>query len=172
MADNGAGVFSRIYNWQVDAANGVDITASRMDGDSDTFVSGFNTAFCRDGQAPATGNWDLGGFKIANYGTAMLASDLISLGQVQSGAATYGGTAGGTASVITAAVSPVLLAYGTGNQFSVKMASDAVGGGTTINFNGVGAKTVTRLDGTAIQTADWKAGQIAIFEYDGTNFQL
>src|SRR6478735_4902769 len=51
---NGAGQFSFTYNWVNDAANGIPITASRMDGQFNDAVSGFDLCLTRDGQGIAT----------------------------------------------------------------------------------------------------------------------
>lgn len=47
---NGSGQFSFTYNWVNDAANGVAITASRMDGQFNDAVSGFDLCLTRDNQ--------------------------------------------------------------------------------------------------------------------------
>lgn len=51
---NGSGVFSFSYSWQNDAANGISITASRMDTEFADATGGFNLAMTRDGQGAAT----------------------------------------------------------------------------------------------------------------------
>src|SRR6478609_9592360 len=51
---NGSGQFSFTYNWVNDAANGVPITASRMDGQFNDAVSGFDLCITRDGQGKAS----------------------------------------------------------------------------------------------------------------------
>lgn len=56
MPYNGSGTFTRPYNWQQDAANGIPITASRMDGDSDGFATGLSTCITKNGQTTVTAN--------------------------------------------------------------------------------------------------------------------
>lgn len=51
---NGNGVFSFTYNWVNDAANGVPITASRMDQEFADATGGFNLCLTRDAQGVAT----------------------------------------------------------------------------------------------------------------------
>ncbi len=51
MAFNGAGVFSRLYSWITDAANGVKISSTRMDAEMDGMATGLTTALCKDGQS-------------------------------------------------------------------------------------------------------------------------
>jgi hypothetical protein len=50
MAFNGSGLFVRLYNWVVDAANGVDILPDRMDAEMDGFATGLSNCITRDGQ--------------------------------------------------------------------------------------------------------------------------
>lgn len=67
-AFNGSGVFVRSYSWVNDAANGIDITASRVDTEDTGFASGLSLCVTRDGQGqmltdfvPAVdGNYSLG----------------------------------------------------------------------------------------------------------------
>lgn len=54
MAYNGAGIFSRLYNFVVDRDANVPITASRMDAEMDGFATGLTTALTKDGQTTAT----------------------------------------------------------------------------------------------------------------------
>lgn len=49
-AFNGSGVFVRSYSWTNDAANGIDITASRVDTEDTGFASGLSLCVTRDGQ--------------------------------------------------------------------------------------------------------------------------
>lgn len=51
---NGNGIFSNEFNWTNDAANGIDILASRMDGQDGTIATGLSTCICRDGQSTTT----------------------------------------------------------------------------------------------------------------------
>lgn len=49
-AFNGSGVFVRSYSWTQDAANAIDITASRVDTEDTGFASGLSLCVTRDGQ--------------------------------------------------------------------------------------------------------------------------
>jgi len=77
---NGDGTFSFTYNWVNDAANGIPITASRMDGQFNDAVSGFDLVICRDGQSTISANIPWGGFKITGLGAATTAGDALSYG--------------------------------------------------------------------------------------------
>lgn len=54
MAYNGSGTFNRIYNWQNDAANGINIRADRMDTEMTGMATGLSTAITKDGQTTTT----------------------------------------------------------------------------------------------------------------------
>ena len=82
MAFNGSGTFVRLYNWATDAANAVNITASRMDGEDSGFASGLSNCITRDGQSPALANIPLGGFKITGMANGVAATDAAAFGQV------------------------------------------------------------------------------------------
>ncbi len=67
-----------------------------------------------------------------------------------------------------------ITAYVAGTQYSFK-ANTANTGAATINFNGLGAKTIVKYQGGAAQTLsnnDIRAGAWVIVMYDGTNMQL
>lgn len=92
-------------------------------------------------------------------------------GQVLSGALVWGGTAGGTATAMTASLPIAPSAYAAGMRIALLAASAAAGGGTTISVNALGEKAVLK-DGQAIVETDWAAGDILDLVYDGTQFAL
>jgi microcystin-dependent protein len=81
---NGSGVFSRLYSWISDDAAGINITASRMDGDTDLIVTqGLGNCLTRDGQGAATANQPMNGFKHTGVGAAVDNNDYMTLGQLR-----------------------------------------------------------------------------------------
>ncbi len=54
---DGNGLFTFTYNWVNDAANGVPITASRMDGQFNDAISGFDNCLTRDNQGKPSANF-------------------------------------------------------------------------------------------------------------------
>lgn len=66
MAFNGAGVFVRLFSWTSDAANGINITASRMDSETDGIASGLSNCITRDGQGKPTAAIDFNGQNLTN----------------------------------------------------------------------------------------------------------
>lgn len=75
MAYDGNGNFNRLYNWQDDAANGVNILASRMDEEMDGFATGLSLAVLRDGQAAMQADFDLGNNKLIRVADPTLNTD-------------------------------------------------------------------------------------------------
>lgn len=90
-----------------------------------------------------------------------LASTLLSDYKVDTGAA--------NAYVITPA--PAITAYTVGQIFSFK-AVNANTTASTLNVNGLGAKTIKNAAAADLVANDILAGQVVILEYDGTNFQM
>jgi hypothetical protein len=83
MPFDGNGVFSRVFtSWQSHADAGIGIEPGLHDEEDDSFAASFNKAFCRDGQAAATGDFDMDSHLIHNLGLATLDGDAVSLGQV------------------------------------------------------------------------------------------
>lgn len=123
----------------------------------------------KDGQTPYTGNQPMGNNKLTGLAAGAVATDSVNLGQVQSGAYEEA-TAGGTADVITLAVSPVITAYAKGQEFWF------TAGGTnttnvTVNVSSVGAKAL-EANGVALVAGDIVSGEYYGARYDGTAFQL
>jgi hypothetical protein len=84
----------------------------------------------------------------------------------------WGGTAGGSASVLTLTPTTALSAYAAGNIIYFLPASNNTSGGTTINISGLGAKNITKGGTQALSANDLEAGKLATAVYDGTQFQL
>ena len=64
MAYDGNGNFNRLYNWQQDAANGINIMADRMDNEMNGFADGLSICLTRDGQAAMEADLDVGNYKV------------------------------------------------------------------------------------------------------------
>lgn len=80
----------------------------------------------------------------------------------------------GSNDTYVATLSPVPAAYVTGEHYRFK-ANTANTGAATINFNGLGAKTIKKAEGgitTDLADNDIRAGQWVDLVYDGTNMQM
>lgn len=71
--------------WTGDASLGIGIEAGRHDTQDNDFATGINQCLNKDGSNAATGNLNLGGFKLANVATGTASTDAINLLQAQSG---------------------------------------------------------------------------------------
>jgi hypothetical protein len=78
------GVFTRVMNWTSDQQNGIAIECGRHDQEDDNFAEGFNDTFCRDGRAAATGDFNLGQYKITNLANGIASTDAVTKGQLDS----------------------------------------------------------------------------------------
>ena len=79
---------------------------------------------------------------------------------------------GGTANIYVLTLSPAPAAYVTGNRFTFKVNVTNTGP-STLNVNGLGAKSIKKGDGVTDPAAgDLTIGQIVSVVYDGTNFQM
>lgn len=86
------------------------------------------------------------------------------------GTSSYGTTAG-TGTAYTVSLSPAPTELTTGMRVTVKL-NVANGANPTINVNGLGAKAIRRVDGTAPPSGFLKSGGVYTLVYDGTNFIL
>ena len=175
MPRNGSGTFNRIYNWTTDAANGIDIEASRMDGEFDGLATGLSNSIAKDGQTTITANIPFNSKKITTLANGSARTDSIALGQVQDNSFGTLGTLGGSADTYTASPSPAITAYATGSEFNLKVNVDNTGA-STLNVNAVAAKNIKKYDGAGskidLEAGDLQQDQYYKVIYDGTDFVL
>jgi len=169
MSYNGSGTFN-INSAGQPVVSGTVISSTAFNALTSDLATGLSTALTKDGQTTPTANITLGGYKITNLAAATLAADAVRFSQLQAGSTSTYITAAG-ADTITGTVSPTLTAYTTGQQFSF-VAAGTNTTAVTLNIDGVGAKAVTRAGTTALAAGDILTGQVALVEYDGTQFQL
>lgn len=163
--------------WTGDASLGIGIEAGRHDTQDDDFATGINQCLNKDGSNAATGNLNLGGFKYTNAAAATARTELARVDQVQDGDYIWLGTTGGTATAQTAAATPAITAYKTGQKFRAKIGASLGSTGSTatahtININSIGAKNIVNQDGTNPTLGTWVAGAIIEIVYDGTSFVI
>lgn len=169
MSYNGSGTFN-INSAGQPVVSGTVISSTAFNALTSDLATGLTTALTKDGQSTPTANISLGSYKITNLAAATLAADAVRFSQLQSGSTNTYITAAG-ADTITGTVTPTLTAYATGQQFSF-VAAGTNTTAVTLNIDGVGVKAVTRAGTTALAAGDILTGQVAIVEYDGTQFQL
>jgi hypothetical protein len=93
------------------------------------------------------------------------------LAQIRDGSVVWGGTAGGTADVITLTPSVAWTSYVTGRSLAF-ISSGANTGAVTLNVSSLGARAVTKNGATALAAGDIPSGATVSVVYDGTQFQL
>lgn len=109
------GVFTRVMNWTSDQQNGIAIECGRHDQEDDNFAEGFNSTFCRDGRAVATGDFDLGQHKIKNLANGTASTDAVNKGQLDS-----------VNSTLTAQIANTVTLTGTQTISGIKTILDAI----------------------------------------------
>jgi hypothetical protein len=173
MPRNGSGTFNRIYNWTTDAGNGIDIEASRMDGEFDGLATGLSNSIAKDGQTTITANIPFNSKKITGIANGSARTDSIALGQVQDNSFGTLGTLGGSADTYTATPSPAITSYATGSEFNLKVNVDNTGA-STLNISAVSAKNIKKYDGAGskidLEAGDLQQDQYYKVIYDGTQF--
>lgn len=98
---------------------------------------------------------------------------LPALARLWGGSANYAADTGAADAYVVSIASTYLTSYSDGLTIRVKIAN-ANTGASTINVNALGARTIVRGDGSALQAGDLVAGQIVELAYNSTagNFQL
>ncbi len=148
MPFDSQGNFTRVTNWQDDAANSIPILASRHDDEDDNFAAGFNETFCRDGRAAATGNFKMGGNKIVNLASGTNTGDAVNKGQMDTA---INSAVTGKQNTITGGASTITSANLTLNRALVSNGSGKVSVSTTTDtelgyVHGVTSAIQTQID--------------------------
>jgi hypothetical protein len=82
MPFNGSGLFTRVYNWVADAANGINITASRVDTEDSGFATGLSNCITKDGQQVITADIPWNNHKITGLAPPVAGTDAANLNTV------------------------------------------------------------------------------------------
>lgn len=110
----------------------------------------------------------LNGVGLTLSGNATIGGTLAVTGAATFGAVNVLGSVSGT-NTITGAMTPALAAYSTGMIVVFTPANNTTGA-ATININSLGAKSIVKGDGTALESGDLQASTSHVLVYDGTNF--
>lgn len=170
MSWNGAGTFNRLFSWQADKAAGLDISASRMDADTNNITSiGLGNCITRDGQGQPTANLPMAGFRHTGVQNAVNRTDYAAFGQVQDGLPNWT-VAGGSADAITATYTPALGSLSDGQLCFLRVGASNATTTPTFSPNSLTARTITKLGGAALSVADIP-GNLAeiILRYNAAN---
>lgn len=168
MPYNGNGVFNRLFSWVADKAANINITASRMDADTNDIVSnGLGNALTRDGQGQPTADLSMNNFRHTHVANGVSRTDYAALGQVQDLTLSYAVLSGTDA--YTGALVPPITAYATGADYGVSVPNPNTIAAPTINL-GPGAVTVINMDGSALVAGSLNGQHLVRF--DGTNLRV
>lgn len=144
MPYDGQGVFTRVMNWQDDAANDISILASRHDAEDDNFANGFNEVLCRDGRAAMTGNLKMGANKITQVANGTADNDAVNLSQLNAMSSTLNTAINTAVTNVFSNLYPVGSLY-IGTQATCPLASLLAGSTWTLVSSG---KALWTGDGT------------------------
>lgn len=168
MARNGSGVYSLP---QAPFVSGTTISSTAVNSDFSDIATALTQSIASDGQTPITANLPMSGYKHTGVANATARTDYAATGQVQDGAFTWCGTAGGTADALTLTPTPAITAYATGMKLRFKAGASPNTGATTIAVSGLATKAA-QLNDAALVAGDIAAGKYYEVLYDGTAFQL
>ena len=167
MPFNGSGVFSRVYNW-VTQSGSPPIPVSQLDTQEEDIATALSNCILRDGTGIPTAATPWNSQRITNLGAATGTNDAVRASQLQAGGLITLGSVAGT-NTITASMTPALTAYSAGMIVAFTPANNCTGA-TTINIDSLGAKSIVKGDGTALESGDLQASTSHVLVYDGTNF--
>jgi len=111
MAFDGNGVFIRLYNWVTDKVNGINITASRMDGEMDGFASGLTNCVTKDGQGKPASHFVPGAANTYDLGSALVPWRNLYVGLINGAFSSTNISYARNAAEIAAGVTPANLTY-------------------------------------------------------------
>lgn len=129
MPFNGIGTFTNPYNWTNDAANNIDILASRMDTQDGGIATGLSNCICKDGQQATTAIIPFSGGGISLAAGTLLAPSCSIIGDSDTGLAQVSGA--GTIAFISNG-SKILTFSGTGLNGPIGATTPGAGAFTTI----------------------------------------
>lgn len=169
MPFNGSGVFGPIAAPDFPAVSGTIIRAAQFNNNLTDVFSGLTLCITRDGQSPAQANLPMAGFKHTGVGLATASDQYATLGQVMSSAHLIAGV-GGTTTAYTGTVSG-LAAYAAGQYFWFTPNATNTGA-STLNINGIGARSIHKRGGTDVAANQLFTGTPFLLYYTGSQFRI
>lgn len=129
-------------------------------------VQQWSTTAASNNSSPPTGAPEgMAAAAVNNTMREMMASIAI---EAQINRVKYVNSASGT-NTITGSLTPALTAYGAGMMLVFQPAGNSTGA-ATINIDSLGAKSIVRGDGSALESGDLQASAVHLLVYDGTSF--
>lgn len=173
MPFNGSGRFDLTQDFPSQRDAGLPfskIQADLVDNVLEDLASGLEACLNRSGENAIAANINWGTFRITNYGSASLGTDVPSARQVANNSLQYGGTTTGASNAY--AITQTL--YGTvvtGTRI-LALANHTNDGPATLNLNGAGAIDIRRLNNAELAANDIVSGQLFELIYSDSNFKL
>lgn len=146
------------------------ISSTTMNNTMSDIGTALTQSLSNDGQTTPVANLPMATFRHTNVGNAVARTDYAAAGQVQDSSLQWLTSVAGT-NTITASVTPSPTAYTAGQTFRF-VSAGANTGATTLNINGLGAKSITKNGTAALAAGDIGASTVIEVTYDGTQFQL
>lgn len=115
--------------------------------------TGISNCLTKDGQNTWTANQPAGGFRITSLGAGVARTDSARLSDVQDGLSNWL-VAGGTVDAITATYAPAVTALVDGQVLNFRASGANATTTPTFSPNGLTARTITKLGGTALVAGD------------------
>ena len=169
MAYNGSGVYSPPAA-SFPAVTGTVIDSAKYNAVVNDIATALTGVITKDGQTTVTANLPMATYRHTGVSDGTALTDYASVNQVVDNVLVYGGAsaAGTDTYAVSLPISPG--AYVAGNRYQF-LADVANTGACTINFNGLGAKSIKMVDGNDPFTNAIQIGAADVI-YDGTNFVL
>lgn len=169
MAYNGSGVYTPPAS-SFPAVTGTVIDSAKYNAVINDMSAALTGVITKDGQTTVTANLPMATYRHTGVSDGAALTDYTSVNQSVDGVLVYGGAsaAGTDTYAVSLPISPG--AYAAGNRYQF-LADVANTGACTINFNGIGAKSIKMVDGSDPFTNAIQIGMVDV-EYDGTNFVL
>lgn len=173
MPWSGDGNFTRVRNWQTDAANDLKIEPDLLDQDTNDIALGIGNCLTRDGQNSPSADLPMGGKKHTGVADGTARTHYASVAQVQDGAVGYCvADATGTANALKLVYIPSITSLVNGQRLRFRAIATCADGATTATVNAITAKAIKRPDGTDPKAGDITSGREYVVIYNAATDTL
>lgn len=145
MPFNGVGVFTPVYDWETDAANGILVRADRMTDQDDDIGDGLSTCMLKDGTQIMTANIPMSSFKFTDLAAGSSPNDSVRFVQVFTSPAFDGTPTAPTASTGTSTTQLATTAFVANTAFSTGLPAQTGNAGNIVTTDGTNGSWVSVL---------------------------
>lgn len=168
MARDGSG------NYSLPAGNpvvtGTTVSSTTHNSTMTDIASALTASIAKDGQTTPSANLPMGGYKHTAVANGTARDQYAAVGQLQDAGALVVGSVSGT-DTITGSLTPAIASYATG-MIVILFPSGANTGATTLALNGLAAKSIRDVFGSALKGGELRLTNPAVLVYNGTYFVL